>query len=346
MNKLAWCLILAGITAVSPRGESTSRRDFILQGNSDSARILGSTGCSSGLLPPDAQYATGAASGSIVTTKTTTLYTYEWTSGQFGGAHSAHLNSECRSEYFESYFQAEGKSFREILDLKKRKFTRSAGKKAITGNVLFADRSQPKKESDQFECAFGCNKRSGTKDLDASTTMKWNETGIEVRIDVQDDKVKFGNKLKHDHIEWWVSTAGVIDFEQKANSENSMQVILYCDENEKISAVYGYPEKNDQRPEIKGTCKIQQGGHYFHFILPAILLSRRKMVEVSKSIKMLEEGDIFRMTFLVSDSDTSDKQETIIATSPLKWGMPGTFGRVILVDGGKAPLVSQNLMLE
>jgi Carbohydrate family 9 binding domain-like len=346
MNLLMLSLFLAGIAAVSPKGESTSRRDFLIQGNSDSVRISGPTGCSSGLLPPDAQYATGSASGSIVTTKATTQYTYEWTSRKFGGVHSAQLNSECRSEYFESYFAAEGKSYKEGLDLRKRKFSRLIGNKTIVGNILLSDKSQPKKESGQFECIFGCKKRSGTKDLDASTTFTWNETGIDVRIDVQDDSVRFGNKVKNDHIEWWVSTAGVMDFEQKATPENTMQVMLYCEENDKISAVYGYPEKNNRRPEISGTCKVQQGGYSFHFTLPATQLSRRRMLGDSKSTTVLEEGDVFLLTFLVSDGDTSEKQESIIATSPLKWGMPGTFGRVILVDGGKAPLVSQNLMLE
>ena len=122
------------------------------------------------------------------------------------------------------------------------------------------------------------------------------------------------------------------------NQDNTPKVELY------------YPELKNPAP-IEVQITGQREGYTMEFVLTSDWLEKYIMLYdiffSAKDLSYKENYDEYfkslGMTIVISDTDdiSNRKQDTLMATSKLKWGNPLTFGRVDLYKEFKQPTVEQ-----
>ncbi len=206
----------------------------------------------------------------------------------------------------------------------------------------------PTRAFTDFQVVHGKAAWKGASDLSASAQAKWHRNGLAFRVAVKDDKVITGDGIGSDHVELWfarsVLAAGGQGMSTKA-SQLEIQVTVSMRDGKVMGAVTA-PKDREAPLVVAGRFQVVDGGYIVEFEVPAEALfawGRPSWSDVqSPDKKSFFEGDLLPFTLVVSDADERGKQETLLATSNLKWGRSPTFGRILL--SGKHGLPELNRM--
>jgi len=168
--------------------------------------------------------------------------------------------------------------------------------------------------------SFGEKNRTGPADADlAAYALDMNKAGFRLVVDVTDDRAvptpaKADAKalVRSDHLElWWVprdsTQAKQLGIGMRADGTAAVQWLMPAASTEKV-------------PEVRRT-----GSHFEIDLSFATLGIDVKTVDAKK----LDGYQSFPFTVAFSDSDEAGgKQQTVIATSPVHWNRPESFGEL------------------
>ncbi|MBU3913941.1 hypothetical protein KKA14_00230 [bacterium] len=307
--------------------------------------------CVSEELPRDERYATGEARLSFSDNNEKDLILiYDWNSGHTGGSSVVNVkNSDC--EFLVTKFNRfnlsalkETITVNDKYDFLNNTFAVDYNQKSlITGAIVNANQisiNNPERFSD-FEVVYGEKNIKDNKDFSALLKLSWEPSAIKVNLTVKDDSVQFGKGIHSDHVEiWYASTIYRGKLLTKPKDENEKRPyakqFMINIENNKIILSVGYPEESTPNIELKGNVILNDDGYNMQFEIPNTLIYKKKM---------FKKDTILNMTTIVSDADDRRKQESMIATSKVKWGNPSTFGRVLLKGNFKSPKLSGDFFL-
>jgi hypothetical protein len=164
--------------------------------------------------------------------------------------------------------------------------------------------------------SFGEKNRTGAADADlAAYALDLNKAGVRIVVDVTDDfavptpaKADARALVRSDHLElWWVprdrSEAKQLGIGMRADGSAAVRWLMPAASTEKV-------------PEVRRT------GAHFEIDLSLATLG----LDASKP----DSDRSLRLTVAFSDSDKAGaKQQTVIATSPVRWNRRETFGELI-----------------
>ncbi|MFW5758219.1 MAG: hypothetical protein ACOCYO_06005 [Bacteroidota bacterium] len=300
----------------------------------------------SGKLPNNEIYATGQSTNSLTEKNDSAFYLYEWNSGMSGGYYEMHIiekNNLIYADRLNANIDGEANTFSEIIDLNSMNYVRRSSKYVQNGKLMVASaEGNISNKFANFVPIYGGHKIKGKSDLSAAATINHTENQLIFSITVIDDIVNNGTTIHSDHVElWWSESAFDGELNEKPE-DNTRQLLVFFD-GEKMSSSLGYPEGQAKVGLKDPSYEKLTNGYKMSFRLDSDMIIKSNFLDGEKGRNTIEDGDVLLMTLVVSDSDRSKKQESMVATSELEWGNPSTFGRIVVVKKGQFPLVSQNL---
>lgn len=299
----------------------------------------------SGKLPINEMYGTGQSSIYLSKKEDSLCCNYEWNSGSSGGFYRANLTYDDSLVYTNNItvsLDNEMINYNETVNFITRSFSRKTEKFTNDGPLIIAtDKKIAGLPFKDFIPIFGKQNIKNRSDLSAAATITYSKSEAFFSIDVQDDFLVFGKNIKSDHIELWWSDAV---FEGELNTkptEKTRQLLIFFDGTTSF-CIPGYPENDSKIIANDITLKKTTTGYTVSFSVPLRILYTTNSFNNDTLPQSNNDGNIMLMTIIVSDTDESKKQESMIATSNLKWGNSSTFGRVALIKNGKIPVLSWN----
>ncbi|NMO15913.1 hypothetical protein HPC49_24215 [Pyxidicoccus fallax] len=180
---------------------------------------------------------------------------------------------------------------------------------------------------------FGKEHWSGEADASLRVSaLRERPDSVRVRVEVRDDVARpvpvgadTARFLAADHLELWWRMADDVSCDTSKKADCAVrQLGLALREDGGVEARWLFPEKTPAAlPEVE----LHEGR--VEVVLPVGLLGLGTVVSSQR----------VAFTVAFSDSDASPYgQQTLVATSPLRWGVPATFGMLVFnVDGRRYP---------
>jgi hypothetical protein len=210
------------------------------------------------------------------------------------------------------------------------------------------------KVADQEYVTFGQSNWSGPADLSFETAMRYDTKGLYLNIKVKDDKrVPYKKSLLAcDHVELWFdldySKVAMVDGDYELAElrtkpdAKTFQLAVLPKQGGACSFRQFYPEGKEQE-DIEGMVGYSsetKDGWEIEFLLPFTVFENIMQESMNTG-----DNAFMNMTITISDSDNAEqpKQETMMATSNLKWGNPCTFGKAFFKERVRKPIMLSDL---
>lgn len=299
--------------------------------------------CLSNDLPPNSSYIRGETYLSFTKTDKNILnIQHEAFSGNSSRYYDFSIDEKSCNYYVSSLIKRYGTSkgiYVENYDFLNRKYEISyKGSLLSKGSVLVANEDYHNDDSvvkfDSFMATYGNRNIKSSLDLSAKIEVLWKKDYLHVKLFVRDDYLNFGRGIHKDHIEVWLAeeTYQGRPFKSRKDKDSKVKQYLINIVDNKPLLTYGFPEKPGYESELEGNIKEVKEGYEIDFkLMYSDMLSEREFDYVENNVKQFVDGDLLNMTFVISDSDKRGKQESMIATSKLKYGNPSTFGKLLLL---------------
>ncbi len=187
---------------------------------------------------------------------------------------------------------------------------------------------------------------SGAADLSFTASALWDDQALYIGIAVSDDKVvpveNAENMLKGDHLELWFDFAeslvmwdlGGWPLRQKPDGSIRQIGIGVPAAGENVPVRMLYPDKAPQELGITGAMSRTNVGYALEVRLPMGIFEETWPSDFEWTV-----GCNFGFGIVLSDTDNpaDRRQDCLMATSPVKWGNPWTFGGGSLVENYQKP---------
>lgn len=347
--------LLKQTSSVKVKGESY----YLLEGEYQ-AQYLGrqqseNTVCSSQQFPRNERYATGDSYLSFKREpKDTLALIYEWSSGHVGGSTSITVE-EKNCNYFVPKIETSslngGARYTEKYNFSKSTYSTKYKKLAsLKGDIVKGKKLEGKQEFHsagyELQPSYGAKNIVDSADFSGTTSIFWEDKFLHFHLSISDENIVFGEGIHADHIEIWSAErvyTGKPITKLKGQRDNVKQFLINII-NDKIVLTYGFPNKASYKSTLEGHVSRAENGYSLDFKIPyEEFFSGRRFI-MDMGVEDFFNGDLLNMTVVVSDADERGKQESMIATSKLKYGNPSTFGRVLLLEKDDLPALSGYLL--
>lgn len=218
----------------------------------------------------------------------------------------------------------------DVWDFEVREFSTTIGSKEYISDIIYAGYKRPLIAS-VLSPIWGASKITSESDLSGEVQVSWSDSTLTFNVRVKDDKICTGTGIHRDHIELWFSKT---PWYSTVRPSEDVQLLINFDSGNMIAS-YGYPSSRKERKKLKGAFTVKSDEYVAQFEIPVSMLWGRDIE--------MKEGGHFALSLIVSDADASGRQESMIATSKVKWGKPQTFGRIILLQTMDGPHLKREL---
>jgi hypothetical protein len=340
--------VVAG-NAVQKESVTLDGKTYVLLANETYSCVTekGTAQCISGHFPIAQVYGAGGAMINLTNKDRLLSVTYEWNSAMTGGAYEILLGNTGCVNAVNAFFNGTNSQYSEKIDLANQVFTRSNNQIAVcTGPVLIAFPENSNGSGfEKFIVTYGGKMRNGDGDFSAKCSLNWSDKVLRIAFIVTDDVFVPGEGINADHVEIWWNDAAWADGLIIKPTGLTKQILVNFPTANTVKALYGYPSNGGELPQVKGTCKSLEKGYEVTLELPSNLFPNHESLIDGSKRAVFQDGDVLCLALILSDADEKRKQETMMATSPVKWGNPSTFGRVTLVKDKNGPIASENLYI-
>lgn len=211
--------------------------------------------------------------------------------------------------------------------------TKRAGAIKLDGKIVEPDWKQaPKAIFDaDVDVVHKPENWNGAGDLSFTTMTLWDDTSLYIAAIVTDDTVvtptSQADLLKGDHLEIWFDFAAATP-RQKADAAVSQLGIGTAAPGKSAAISFFLPEKAATQG-IVAAVSVTANGYQLEAQIPVTALK----IMFPKDFQWQADTK-FGYTLVVSDTDNPDKraQDSLMATSLVKWGNPAKFGTCTLVE--------------
>lgn len=172
---------------------------------------------------------------------------------------------------------------------------------------------------------------NGAADLSFTALTLWDDTSLYIAAAVTDDNVVTATSqadlLKGDHLEIWFDFNAATQ-RQKADAAVSQLGVGVTTPDTPALIRFFLPDKASVQG-IAAAATLTANGYQLEAQIPLATFQAR----LPKGFQW-QAGATFGLTFVVSDTDNPDKraQDSLMATSSVKWGNPSTFGTCTLSE--------------
>lgn len=196
--------------------------------------------------------------------------------------------------------------------------------------------------------SYGAGRWYALQDLSFRTAMLWQSDALYIAVNVRDNTLippkSWEDILYGDHLELWLDFSGDFLRNDRLRTEPDgamLQLGFGASMDGQLFNRLFYPSTPIKELELESAIQYHAFGYTVEVRIPTAFLEQHLSDPYADTT--LGEGRVIGYTLTASDTDEVGfrKQETLMTSSPLKWGNPLTFGKCKLYKRFSQPVLGK-----